>query len=162
MQRRRSVAKPRTAKSRQFSWCSNRGSYVLSKKIQPPIREYPTASSPGSRFHRLSCAARRGVVPGQGGYREMLVGVIGASEAWITRNSVLETLALVFPNGRFVIRLRPLAASTFSDRVVPRVAIESMCIHSLSWPEVPDQEPKCQGRFRPETGRLSRTGSGGC
>jgi len=49
----------------------------------------------------------------------MLVGVIGASEAWITRNSVLETLTLVFPNGRFVIRLRPLAASTFSDRVVP-------------------------------------------
>lgn len=55
----------------------------------------------------------------------MLVGVIGASEAWITRNSVLETLALVFPNGRFVIRLRPLAASTFSDRVVPVPDIEA-------------------------------------
>jgi hypothetical protein len=41
------------------------------------------------------------------------------SEARPAASSVLETLALFFPNGRFVIRLRPLAASTFSDRVVP-------------------------------------------
>lgn len=71
-------------------------------------------------------------MPGQGGCRETLVGVIGASEAWITRNSVLETLALVFPNDRFVIRLRPLAAPTFSDRFVPdpdvRVARPSLVV----------------------------------